>query len=65
MGTDFKCGCRTSGGHWFLCKKHERDLLNSIERADLERSNTISDIVQDKKGRTIKYVNERPMKDAK
>lgn len=65
MGTDFKCGCRNSGGHWFLCDKHELDLLNAIQNADLRTVNTISDIVQDKKGRTRKYINERPMEDAK
>jgi len=23
MGTDFKCGCRFSQGHWSLCQKHK------------------------------------------
>ena len=62
MGTDFKCGCRVSGG-WYLCEKHENKL---IEILDLEQNeSTISDIVQDKKGRTLRYINKRPMKDAK
>jgi len=26
VGRDFKCGCRCSGGHWFLCAKHEAEL---------------------------------------
>lgn len=29
------------------------------------KENTISDIIVDKKGRTIKYVNERPMKESR
>ena len=60
MGTDFKCGCRISGA-WYLCKKHEAVLIGLLD----EETNTVSDIVQDRKGKTIKYVNERPMKDAK
>ncbi len=59
MGTDFKCGCRISRG-WYLCKKHEAILIGMLH----EETNTISDIVQNKKGRTVKYVNEKPMKDA-
>lgn len=27
MGTDFKCGCRCSANHWFLCEKHENLIL--------------------------------------
>lgn len=23
MGLDYGCGCRTSGGQWWLCEKHE------------------------------------------
>ncbi len=64
MGTDFKCGCRISGS-WFLCDKHEGMLLDLINKADINTVNTISDIVQDKKGKTKKYINERPMKDSK
>lgn len=26
MGTDYTCGCRCSGGHWFPCKNHLSDL---------------------------------------
>ena len=62
MGTDFKCGCRVSGA-WYLCKKHEAELIILISEAELN-SNTISDVVQDKKGKTVGYKNERPMKEA-
>ncbi len=62
MGTDFKCGCRVSGA-WFPCKRHENMLIDIINEE--ENKNTISDIVTDKKGKTIRYENERPMKDAK
>jgi len=31
MGMDFKCGCRCSLGHWFLCKKHEKEILSKID----------------------------------
>lgn len=31
MGTDYKCGCRYSMGHWFLCEHHEHMLLEVIE----------------------------------
>lgn len=64
MGKDFNCGCRVSGG-WYLCHKHEDILIALLIEFDPDHINTISDIVQDKKGKTIKYVNERPMKDAK
>jgi hypothetical protein len=30
MGQDYKCGCRCSMGHWFLCKAHERELEEDI-----------------------------------
>lgn len=28
MGDDLKCGCRCSMGHWFLCDKHENQIVN-------------------------------------
>jgi len=31
MGMDYKCGCRVSMGHWFLCAKHEAELLSKLE----------------------------------
>ena len=31
MGTDFKCGCRVSMGHWFLCLTHEAMLEVILE----------------------------------
>lgn len=31
MGTDFNCGCRTSGGAWYPCKKHEADLIAGVK----------------------------------
>ena len=31
MGINYKCGCRCSAGHWFLCKKHETDIIFDIE----------------------------------
>lgn len=30
MGMDYECGCRESMGHWFLCKKHEAELLDKL-----------------------------------
>ena len=30
MGRDFKCGCRFSMGHWFLCDKHHTELLAKL-----------------------------------
>lgn len=61
MGNEFKCGCRVSAGHWFLCKRHESVFIDMLHKPE---TNTVSDIVQDKQGKTIKYVNERPMKEA-
>lgn len=65
MGTDFKCGCRTSLGAWYICKKHESKLIELLARAELNKENTISDVVRNGKGNIKKFVNERPMKDAK
>ena len=31
MGTDYECGCRQSGGHWFLCNKHKTILENELK----------------------------------
>lgn len=64
MGTDFKCGCRVSGA-WYLCKEHEIALINLIAQAELNIENTISNVVRDKKGNIKKFVNERPMENAK
>ena len=33
MGRDFKCGCRCSMGHWFLCRTHEEELVEDLEDA--------------------------------
>jgi len=33
MGTDFKCGCRCSGG-WYLCNKHENALISLLSDDD-------------------------------
>lgn len=30
MGIDYECGCRQSGGHWFLCNKHEQTLEDEL-----------------------------------
>lgn len=60
MGTDFECGCRVSGA-WYLCSKHEVKLIGILD----EDTNTISEVVRDKKGNITGFVNERPMKDAK
>lgn len=38
MGTDFKCGCRVSGG-WYLCKEHEIVLINLIAQSELNIEN--------------------------
>lgn len=60
MGQDFKCGCRVSGS-WYLCEKHELVLINLITEAELNSENTISDVVRDKKGNVIKFINKRSM----
>ena len=31
MGMDFDCGCRCSFGNWFLCEKHEAELISKLE----------------------------------
>lgn len=31
MGYYFNCGCRVSFGAWFLCPKHENDLIFDLE----------------------------------
>ena len=31
MGTDMKCGCRTSGDAWYLCDEHEAEMLCKVE----------------------------------
>lgn len=31
MGADYKCGCRCSAGHWFLCNEHEAELIGKLE----------------------------------
>jgi hypothetical protein len=36
MGFDYKCGCRLSGGHWFLCDKHEDKLMEDLEEVEEE-----------------------------
>lgn len=64
MGTNFECGCRVSGA-WYPCKKHEAKLIEMITDYENKFENTVSDIVTDKKGNTLRYENERPMKDAK
>ena len=42
MGQGFDCGCRCSMGHWFLCCKHETELLKKLEskmdKKELENS---------------------------
>ena len=30
MGFDFCCGCRISGGHWFLCPSHESYFIKKL-----------------------------------
>lgn len=65
MGTDYNCGCRRSLDRWYLCEKHETALLNAIEMAELNKENTISDVVRNGKGNIKKFVNERKMKGAK
>ena len=34
MGKDFKCGCRYSLGHWFLCDKHRLELVEKLEEVE-------------------------------
>ena len=34
MGKDFKCGCRCSMGHWFLCSKHEAELIAKLKEME-------------------------------
>ena len=43
MGIDYKCGCRVSMGHWFLCMKHEAMLESKIEEIK-------GDVIIDEKG---------------
>jgi hypothetical protein len=31
MGMEYKCGCRCSMGHWFLCNEHLGLLLSLLE----------------------------------
>ncbi len=31
MGQDFDCGCRCSMGTWYLCEKHEAELILKLE----------------------------------
>ena len=64
IGSNFKCGCRVSGS-WYLCKKHEADLISLISEAELNSVNTIADVIRNKKGRIKKFINERPMEKAK
>lgn len=59
IGKDFSCGCRVSGGHWFLCSKHEIKLIDLLHEPE---TNTVSDVVRDGKGNVIGFKNERPMK---
>lgn len=31
MGQDYKCGCRRSLSGWYLCDKHEGELIIDLE----------------------------------
>lgn len=39
MGEDFKCGCRVSFGHWFLCSKHEDMIIEEEINTESDLSN--------------------------
>jgi|TARA_B100002003_G_C13869536_1_gene425266 hypothetical protein len=63
MGNDYDCGCRRDiYGKWTLCDKHEVEFESKLEPIN---DNTIADVVRNKKGKIKKFVNERPMRDAK
>ncbi len=32
MGIEFKCGCRTSGGAFYLCNFHQNLLFDLLEK---------------------------------
>jgi hypothetical protein len=34
IGTDFACGCRTSGGNYYPCPYHENMLCADLEKMD-------------------------------
>jgi hypothetical protein len=34
MGTEFKCGCRTSGGAVYPCRYHQMMLGNEFEKVE-------------------------------
>ena len=52
-------------GHWFLCERHQSVLVDMLGQAEINRENTISDVKRNHKGNIRKFVNERPMEDAK
>lgn len=50
MGTDFKCGCRTSFGDWFLCDLHENWLVRKLVLFDEEEQvNDMKKKIKDEK----------------
>lgn len=38
IGVNFICGCRCSAGHWFLCDKHEAQLLAELQPLEDEET---------------------------
>jgi len=38
MGTDYKCGCRESGGNFYPCKKHKKMLYKDIAKTESKKS---------------------------
>lgn len=52
MGEDFKCGCRVSCGAWYLCNKHENDLIFNLEEYN-KPINKLSQIINKKIQKTF------------
>lgn len=47
MGTDYKCGCRYSMGHWFLCDEHEALIIGSDDPQDLRHEAVVEKIQEE------------------
>ncbi len=40
MGTNYKCGCRSSLGRWYLCEYHEKELEGDLKIREMLSNNT-------------------------
>jgi len=56
MGTDFGCGCRASGGAWYLCKKHENNLFHKLETECPKCEGALKEIIRTDKKRDQVYI---------